>query len=122
MVEGDGSPGSPFVAGEEPRDPNELSVLITPPNEEVRNDLLDTLFQMCLLAESLSYPGAFEVIKVNKRNWHQKRIFKLSHDSILNFGGKNVHKEMALSCIHDVVADSEDPTVFYMHHLVKVQL
>jgi len=87
--------------------------------EQQRDIIVEAIYDAGIRSSSLNLVQTFMVQKENKKGKMQKRLLKLTLDSMLNFKEKIIKREIPYSTIQSFYVDPQSKNILYINFLSK---
>jgi len=87
--------------------------------EQQRDVIVEAIYDAGIRSSSLNLLQTFMVQKENKKGKLQKRLLKLTTDSILNFSEKIIKREIPYSTLQSFYVDPESKNILYINFWSK---
>lgn len=87
--------------------------------EQQRDVIVEAIYDAGIRSSSLNLLQTFMVQKENKKGKMQKRLLKLTTDSILNFNDKIIKREIRYSTLQSFYVDPESKNVLFINFWCK---
>jgi hypothetical protein len=88
-------------------------------SEQQRDIIIEAIYDAGIRSSSLNLIQTFMVEKENKKGKMQKRLLKLTLDSILSFSEKIIRREIPYSTIQSFYVDPQNKQILYINFLSK---